>query len=82
MNYKLWIPALGALLIVNFTLWLSIGSALNLWAAGFMLGVAYMGFIEWYTDRKFNKQIMEEIETYSRNHPTLFDNVKETNNND
>lgn len=44
------------------------GGLVNVFVAGFMLGVGYMVAIQWYVDRKLNKEIMKEIETLSRNY--------------
>lgn len=48
--------------------WWSVPIVPHVFVAGFMLGVGYMVAIQWYLDRKLNKEIMKEIETLSRNY--------------
>lgn len=59
--------------------WWSVPIVPHVFVAGFMLGVGYMVAIQWYVDRKLNKEIMKEIETLSRNYDnqmSIFDGVR------
>ena len=66
---RMWIIFINvAFVAMNLVFWFAVGTSISLFFAGFHTALVAYNLIEWMVERKFNRELNQEIQALSRNY--------------